>query len=92
MADLGTLGGFESRGNAVNAAGQVGGSSFTAHGFQHAFLYTGTRLERPLDRSRCWLDVTNPSVGANWTLFEVNGLTDNGLITGAGIYNDGPAA
>jgi probable HAF family extracellular repeat protein len=38
LKDLGTLGGTTSAGSAVNAFGQVAGSSFTASGAQHAFL------------------------------------------------------
>src|SRR4051794_34336019 len=38
LKDLGTLGGAESFGLGVNAAGQVAGASFTASGAEHAFL------------------------------------------------------
>ena len=38
--DLGTLGGPSSRGYAINASGQVAGSSTTATGATHAFLWT----------------------------------------------------
>ena len=38
--DLGTLGGASSRAYAINAAGQVAGSSTTATGATHAFLWT----------------------------------------------------
>ena len=37
-----------------------------------------------------WLDATNPTLGAYWTLTEAHGINNNGLITGSGIYNDGP--
>jgi hypothetical protein len=37
-----------------------------------------------------WLDATNPTEGAKWTLTEALGLTDGGLITGDGTYNYGP--
>jgi probable HAF family extracellular repeat protein len=36
-ADLGTLGGTQSEGKAINSSGQVTGDSFTAFGAQHAF-------------------------------------------------------
>jgi hypothetical protein len=37
-----------------------------------------------------WLDAVNPAEGANWELTVASGLTDGGLITGTGYYNDGP--
>ena len=37
-----------------------------------------------------WLDANNPTEGAKWTLIRARGLTDTGLITGDGYYNDGP--
>ena len=42
VVDLGTLGGSQSFGNAINDAGHVAGSSDTAGGLRRAFLYTGT--------------------------------------------------
>ena len=43
MADLGTLGGVDSHGLAVNVNGQVAGDSrITGRATSHAFLYTGT--------------------------------------------------
>ena len=44
MLDLGTLGGAESDGVAINAAGQVTGFSLTTDGGVHAFLWDGTTL------------------------------------------------
>ena len=37
-----------------------------------------------------WLDVTNPTLGAHWLLFEAYGINDSGLIAGSGVYDDGP--
>ena len=41
MHDLGTVGGYSSTGLAVNARGQVTGTSGAADGFSHAFFYDG---------------------------------------------------
>ncbi len=41
MADLGTLGGSESRGYAIDSAGRIVGYSERADLYQHAFLYSG---------------------------------------------------
>jgi hypothetical protein len=38
-----------------------------------------------------WLDANNPVEGAKWTLVHAYGLSDTGLITGDGDYNDGPS-
>ena len=45
MHDLGTLGGTFSEGVAINDSGQVTGSSVTADGEFHAFLWDGTRMQ-----------------------------------------------
>jgi len=44
LTDLGTLGGSESFGVAMNASGQVTGRSTTAGGETHAFLWNGTTM------------------------------------------------
>ena len=92
MADLGTLGGLRSIGAAVNAAGQVVGvSDSSPRGDQHAFLYVGAPGAdgRMIDLD-AWLDAAYPAEGARWTLTDATGLTDGGLITGYGTYDDGP--
>lgn len=91
--DLGTLGGRESGAAAINANGQVVGYSNPAPGsFEHrAFLYTGTPgIDGVMTNLDAWLDANNPAEGAKWTLESANGLNDFGLITGRGIYDDGP--
>ena len=96
MADLGTLtsAGFpESYGQAINASGQVAGwSGTTGDAAQHAFLYTGTPgVDGQMIDLDAWLDANNPAEGAKWTLFEAQGLSDTGWITGRGTYDpDGP--
>jgi probable HAF family extracellular repeat protein len=45
MHDLGTLGGSESLGYAINHCGKVTGSSVTSGGQNHAFLYDGKRMQ-----------------------------------------------
>lgn len=44
VVDLGTLGGPDSTAAAINAAGQVVGSSTTADGHEHPFLFSGGRM------------------------------------------------
>lgn len=44
ILDLGTLGGAISRGNAINARGEVAGTSETATGAMHAFLFDGKTM------------------------------------------------
>jgi probable HAF family extracellular repeat protein len=45
ITDLGTLGGRNSYGNAINDSGQVAGTSYIANNTNlHAFLYSGGRM------------------------------------------------
>ena len=93
MFDLGTLPDMvESVALAINDRGQVAGSSYTAdYSARRAFLYTGTPgLDGQMIDLNAWLDANNPAEGAKWTLLEVRGLNDSGLLTGEGIFNDGP--
>jgi probable HAF family extracellular repeat protein len=43
--DLGTLGGRESYANAINASGDIVGTSETAAGYEHAFVYRGGAMQ-----------------------------------------------
>ncbi len=92
MRDLGTLGGSQSIGNAISSSGRVVGNSYIAgDSTRHAFLYIGTPgVDGQMIDLDAWLDANNPVEGAKWTLSEAAGLTDTGLITGYGTYNDGP--
>jgi hypothetical protein len=92
MADLVTLGGTNSYGYAINASAQVAGGSYRlGDAAVYAFLYTGTPgMDGHMIDLDVWLDANNPTEGAKWTLLGAYGLSDNGLITGQGEYNDGP--
>jgi probable HAF family extracellular repeat protein len=94
MFDLGTLGGTESYGYAIDVTGQIAGASYIAGNLvQHAFAYTGvpggggTMID--LD---AWLKTNDPADGAKWSLNTAEGLTDTGLITGSGVYNNGTSS
>jgi hypothetical protein len=51
------------------------------------WLIDETRTLVDLD---AWLDATNPAQGALWSLSRATDINDFGLVTGVGIYNDGP--
>jgi probable HAF family extracellular repeat protein len=97
MHDLGTLGGMQSQGEAINNAGQVvGWSEITGSTIKHPFLYTGTPgVDGQMIDLDTWLDASNPTEGAKWTLFDgfpqISISRNTGWITGVGVYDpDGP--
>jgi len=71
--DLGTLGGANSRGFAINGLGQVVGRSDYVGGTPHAFLWCGGRM---IDLN----SVIPPNSG--WDLREATGINDRGQIVG----------
>lgn len=86
MLDLGTLGGHNSAANAINAIGQIAGTSERSNGLKHAFLHANGRL-RDLG-----------SLGGDYS--EANGINSNGQVVGtsfppgsgeshASLYTDG---
>jgi probable HAF family extracellular repeat protein len=91
MHDLGTLG-ERSFAYAVNDAAQVAGySEMPGNTVWHAFLYTGTPgADGQMTDLDTWFDGNNPAEGDKWTLMTARGLTNGGLITGDGSYDDGP--
>jgi probable HAF family extracellular repeat protein len=90
MRDLGTLGGAGSAAYAINNSGQLVGAANTSGGAAHAMIYTGTPLlDGVMTDLDLWLDLFHPAEGVNWTLSDANWLTDGGLVTGSGTFNDG---
>ncbi len=86
MRDLGTLNGEETFGEDVNNAGFVVGTSTRAgNNVPVLWLLDGSIVD--LD---AWLDSVNPVIGASWFLGGAIGITDNGMVAGTGVYNDGP--
>jgi probable HAF family extracellular repeat protein len=74
MADLGTLGGSQSIGLAINATGQVAGWSYTpADAALHAFVYAGGKM----------VDLNSLGI-PGWNFYEAIGINDNLQITGYG--------
>jgi probable HAF family extracellular repeat protein len=90
MVDLGTLGGISSQAFDINDAGFIVGiaeRSPAAGGGSWPALWRPGNTTIDLD---AWLDATNPTLGAFWTLDGASDINNSGLITGTGTYNDGP--
>jgi probable HAF family extracellular repeat protein len=91
MIDLDPYNDGRSYGYTINAAGQIAGERRDSYGYTYAFLDTGTPgVDGRMIDLDVWLNSVNPTEGAKWSLYEARGLTDTGLITGIGTYNDGP--
>lgn len=86
MQPLGAIGGNNSWALDINDSGFVVGEADRASG-SAAVLWKPDLSVVDLDS---WLNMTNPTLGAFWTLEEARGISESGLITGEGIYNDGP--
>ncbi|MEX0611300.1 MAG: PEP-CTERM sorting domain-containing protein, partial [Pirellulales bacterium] len=61
----------------------------SAGGGRWATLWQTDAGNTPVDLD-AWLDANNPTLGAYWMLSAAYGINDNGLITGTGLYDDGP--
>ena len=83
MQDLGTLGGTNSYGIAINAAGQVVGAAEVpaeVSNYTHAFLYTPGGGMVDLNT------FVDPLSG--WELLDADAINDVGQITGQGLINE----
>jgi probable HAF family extracellular repeat protein len=79
MMDLGTLGGSLSYGYGINDSGYVVGYSTTASGLNtHAFIYENGAM-RDLN--------SLIAQAAGWELTAAYGISGNGMISGAGLFN-----
>ena len=88
MRDLGTLGGKSSIALGINSVGVVVGySQEPVFGVSAATLW---RQDLSIVNLDSWLDSVNPRVGAFWYLSSAFAINDAGLITGIGVYDDGP--
>lgn len=57
---------------------------------QQAAIWIPTDTEWLYTNLDVWLDQKFPSTGLSWTLQEATGITDNGLVTGRGLFNGQP--
>ena len=80
MKDLGTLGGPNSSGAAINIQGNVVGKAETASGRRDAFLYSNGVMT---DLNTLLL----PAARQAWVLAEATGINDRGQIVGNGFHN-----
>ena len=89
---LGTLGGAYSRVGDINASGQVVGSSQTASGVEHGFLFTGGRmidLGAPEGR-QSWASTINDAGQVTGTYWRQGNIPKGEGIIGEGFfYSDG---
>jgi probable HAF family extracellular repeat protein len=83
MLDLGTLGGINSYGIAINTAGHVVGAAEVpaeVSNYSHAFLYTSSGGMVDLNT------LIDPLSG--WVLLDADGVNDSGQITGQGLIGE----
>jgi MYXO-CTERM domain-containing protein len=88
MRELVSLGGADSIAQDINDGGFVVGRADLAQGA--GFRAALWRPDRAVVNLDAWLDAADPQLGAHWLLSHAHGISDNGWITGIGIYNDGP--
>jgi probable HAF family extracellular repeat protein len=72
----------------INEAGLAVGQTINA-GSSRAALWQNDAAATVVNLDE-WLDATNPTLGSSWTLLRAFGINDHGIVTGGGIYNDGP--